>query len=184
MVIIAVAAAAVLVLGVVLIARPEALAVQPCDAPAGSALPGFAGVLGPNQLGDVASLVETRMPGGQVCSYATSGATLEDARQVGGHLVVLARAPQAAVDADPNLRQVFHREGLSSGSPSTYPVSLVRSGVTLMATQNGSRSSALAATCVVGTDYWSVSVASYAQQDDAGAVDELLVAMGCGIVPS
>lgn len=182
---IAVAAVAVLVLGAVLLARPGALvAAQPCDAPAGSALPGFAGVVGPNQLGDVSSLVETRMPGGQACSYATAGTTLDAAAQVGGRLVVLVRAPQAAVDADPNLRLAFRRDGTTTSSPSTYPVTLTRSGVTLMATESGSRGSALAATCVVGDDYWSVSVASYAQQDEAGAVDDLLVAMGCGPVPS
>jgi hypothetical protein len=182
---IAVAAVAVLVLGAVLLARPGALvAAQPCEAPAGSALPGFEGVVGPNPLGEVSSLVETRMPGGQACSYATSGATLEAAAQVGGHLVLLVRAPQAAVEADPNLSAAFRADGTTSSSASAYPVPLVRSGVTVMATPSGSGANALAATCVVGTDYWSVSVASYAQQDDAGAVDDLLVAMGCGPVPS
>ncbi|MDD7917644.1 hypothetical protein [Actinomycetospora callitridis] len=182
---VAVATVAVLALGAVLLASPAALmAVQPCDAPAGSTLPGFEGVVGPIQLGDVASLVETPMTGGQACTYATAGATLDAAAQVGGHLVVLVRAPQAAVDADPNLRLAFRRDGTTPSSPSTYPVTLTRSGVTLMATESGSRGSALAATCVVGDDYWSVSVASYAQRDDAGAVDDLLVAMGCGPVPS
>ena len=54
--------------------------------------------------------------------------------------------------------------------------------MTVTATPSATGASALAGTCAVGDDYWSVSVASYAQRDDAGAVDALLVAMGCGPV--
>ena len=183
--VIAVAAAAVLVLGVVLVARPGVLvALQPCDAPAGSTLPGFEDVVGPN--GGAGSLLQSRVPGGQLCSYINAGA-LAGAAGPSGHMVLLLRAPRAAVDADPEMSELFRNAaaGVTSSSSSSYPVSLVRSGVTLVASPSADGSAnAVSATCVVGSDYWTVNASSSTQQDDAGAMDTLLVAMGCGPVPS
>lgn len=184
---IAAAAVAVLVLGGMLLTRPGGLlSVQPCDAAPGSSLPGFDDVVGPTPMGGPGSLLQNPFPDGRLCSYATAGANPVTMRQSGGHLIFLMRAPRAAVDADPELGETFRNAAAGRTQPysSAYPVSLVRSGVTLVATPGSDGSgSTVSATCVAGADYWSVWASSYAPRDDAGALDALLVALGCGPVP-
>ncbi|MEJ2887893.1 hypothetical protein [Actinomycetospora aeridis] len=187
---VAAAVVAIVVLGVVLVAKPGGLlpAAEPCAAAPGSELPGFVDMLGPSETPGTEAIAAA---GGlfaraDLCTYGTGGANLFTASGPMAQIVMLARLDPAAVQSDPQAGPVVRGEvpapDLFAGDPRAQWRDLPRSGVRArVIAPRGAEGGLVSVSCSTADAYWGITALGPGQgvEDTVRAVDALAVAMAC-----